>query len=213
MSPVNADAAPFKFDLDLSQNALTMEERLSELQAVHATALERHKVELQTARKEGEEVGRTSSEAVAAEALTAHLKKVVKSASDLLSTRTQQHNRLEKQASAMAFSIGKFLANAALQKAPHAEIEAMLSSVISDLSDVPHLILHLPQNTAEEVKPRLIELLDEHGFSGRLIVKTEAEWTEADIRLVWADGELVRDLSAAEAVLQKEISNYFGDEA
>lgn len=213
MTPAKADTALFKFDLDLSENALTMEERLLELQARHAEALERHKAELQTAKKEGEEIGRKSSEAIAAQALTAHLQKVVKSAADLLSARSKMHNSLERQASKLAFSTGKYLANAALKKAPHAEIETMLNNAIGDLSNVPHLILHLPEITAEKVKPRLVELLDEHGFAGRLIVKTEADWTEADVRLVWADGELVRDTNEAEAVLQKEISSYFGDEA
>lgn len=211
MTPVNADAAPFKFDLDLSQNALTLEERLLELQATHAAALARHKVELQAAKKEGEKIGRTSSEARSAETLSAHLQKVVKSAADLLASRKKMHTNLEQQASKMALSIGKYLANAALKKAPHAEIEAMLCGAIGDLSDVPNLILYLPEITAEEVKPRLVELLDEQGFAGRLIVKTEADWTEADVRLVWADGELVKDSNAADAILQKEISNYFGD--
>lgn len=213
MTPAKADAALFKFDLDLSQNALTMEERLQALQVLHAEALEKHKGELQAARKEGEEIGRTSTEAVAAQALTAHLQKVAKSASDLLSSRSQMHNRLEQQASKLAFSIGKYLANAALKKAPHAEIEAMLDAAIGDLSNVPHLVLHLPQITAEEVRPKLAEFLDGHGFAGRLIVKTEVDWTAADIRLVWGNGELVRDMTEAEAILQKEISNYFGEEA
>lgn len=212
MSPVKADAAPFKFDLDLSHNALTMEERYEELQALHAETLEKHKVELQAAKKEGENIGRTSSEAVAAQALTAHLQKAVKSASDLLASRSKMHETLERQTSKLALSIGKYLANAALKKAPHAEIETMLTDAIGDLSNVPHLILHLPQITADDVRPKLIELLDDLGFAGRLIVKTEPDWTEADIRLVWADGELVRDLSQAEAVLQKEISSYFGGE-
>ncbi|MEP0521148.1 MAG: hypothetical protein ABJO09_17085 [Hyphomicrobiales bacterium] len=213
MSPANADAAPFKFDLDLSQNALTMEERFKELQVLHAETLEKHKVDLQAAKKEGEEIGRKSSEAIAAKALAEHMQKVVKSASGLLSSRSKMHETLERQTSTLALSIGKHLANAALKKAPHAEVEAMLIDAIGDLSNVPHLILHLPQITADEVRPKLIELLDDLGFAGRLIVKTEADWTEADIRLVWADGELVRDLNQAEAILQKEISSYFGDEA
>lgn len=213
MNTIATQATPFNFDLDLSQNALTMEEQFSELRKAHDEATLRHEMELKNARQEGEATGRASTEAQAAEALSKHLSKVAQTASRLLSTRDDMHKNLESQASQLAFAAGQFLARAALKNSPHAEIESLLATAMNDVSEVPHLVLHLPEGTAAEVEPRLMSLLDQHGYGGRLVIKSEANWADQDIRLVWADGELVRDQQASEMMIQKQILSYFEGKA
>lgn len=202
-------STPFRFDLDLSENAMTLQERLNALDSKNIALEAKHATELVDARKESEAKGRESTEAVAAKKSADDVAKLVKNAAALLSARDALSQKLESEACELAFTIGTHLAETALAKTPFAEIEALLKDTMDVLSDTPHLVMYLPLQTADDIKPQLTRLLDESGFSGRLIIKAEREFTSSDVRLEWSEGQLVRDLEAAKAVLREKINQYF----
>lgn len=209
MDDTIVSSTPFRFDLDLSKNAMTLQERLNALE-IESLALEnKHSTELADAIKDSEAKGRESAEAVAAKNSADDVATLVKSATALLSARDASAQKMEREACELAFTIGTYLAETALAKAPFAEIEAMLKETMDVLSDTPHLVLYLPLQTADDIKPQLTRLLDESGFSGRLIIKAEREFANSDVRLEWSEGQLVRDLEAAKAALREKINQYF----
>lgn len=201
--------APFQFDLDLSKNAMTVQERLSALEAERIALEAKHGTELAEARKDSEAIGRESAEAIAAQNIADNVAKLAKSAATLLGTRDALNQKLESEACELAYTIGCHLAETTLSRTPFAEIEALLKDTMDVLSEAPHLVLYLPMETADEIKPQVTKLLDESGFSGRLIFKAEPEFSISDVRLEWSEGQLVRDLDATKAALREKINHYF----
>ncbi len=199
----------FSFDLDLSGDAQTLENRLQTAEQKIIALTENHKIELVEMRKQGEEAGRQSGEVRAAEEIEMQIKKLVGQATSLISQRDKMRLALEKEALELAISVGQYLAEKALAKHPVAEIEGLLQSTISDLSTVPHIVLTIPESSAARVKHRIIEILDENGFEGRLMIKTDPEFDVSDIKIDWADGELVRNKEMALASLKEEITRFF----
>lgn len=208
MSEATAISTPFRFDLDLSQNAMSVQERLAALEAERSALKKKHDAELASVRKDGEARGRESEEAAAARKMADEVTRLAKSAVSLLAARDQMNRNLEREACELAYTIGTHLAETALSKTPFAEIEALVKDTMDVLSDTPHLVLHLSLETADEIKPQLTRLLDESGFSGRLIIRAERDFDSSDIRLEWAEGQLVRDLEASKAVLREKITQY-----
>lgn len=202
-------STPFRFDLDLSNNAMTVQERLAELEAERVALEAKHSTELAAVRKNSEAKGRESAEAVAAKKVADDVAKIAKSAAALLGTRDKLSQNLENDACELAYTIGTYLAETALAKTPFAEIEALLKDAMDMLSVTPHLVLYLPMETADEIKPQVTRLLDENGFSGRLIIKSERDFNSSDVRVEWSEGQLVRDLEAAKAILREKINHYF----
>ncbi|MEH6727111.1 MAG: hypothetical protein V7703_13195 [Hyphomicrobiales bacterium] len=200
---------PFRFDLDLSQNAMTVQERLVALEAERVALEAKHSTELAAVRKTSEAKGRESAEAIAAKKVADDVARIAKSAASLLGARDKLNHKLEHEACELAYTIGTHLAETALAKTPFAEIEALLKDTMDVLSDTPHLVLYLPLETADDIKPQLTRLLDESGFTGRLIIKSERDFNSSDVRLEWSEGQLVRDLEAAKAVLREKINHYF----
>lgn len=209
MSEATAISTPFRFDLDLSQNAMSVQERLAALEAERLALEKQHSAELVSVRKDGEAKGRESAEAAAARKMADEVAKLAKNAVALLGARDQMTRNLESEACELAYTIGTHLAETALARTPFSEIEALVKDTMDVLSDTPHLVLHLSLETADEIKPQLTRLLDESGFSGRLIIRAERDFDSSDVRLEWAEGQLVRDLEASKAVLREKITQYF----
>lgn len=209
MSETVSATTPFRFDLDLSQNAMTVQERLVALEAERVALEAKHSTELAAVRKTSEAKGRESAEAIAAKKVADDVARIAKSAASLLGARDKLNHKLEHEACELAYTIGTHLAETALAKTPFAEIEALLKDTMDVLSDTPHLVLYLPLETADDIKPQLTRLLDESGFTGRLIIKSERDFNSSDVRLEWSEGQLVRDLEAAKAVLREKINHYF----
>lgn len=202
-------STPFRFDLDLSANAMTVQERLAALEAERVALEAKHSAELADARKDSEAKGRASTEAVAIQKIAGDVAKIAQCAVTLLSGRDALAQKLQGEACDLAYAIGTHLAETALAKTPFAEIEALLKETMGILSDTPHLVLYLPLQTADDIKPQLNRLLDESGFSGRLIIKAEREFNSSDVRLEWSEGQLIRDLEAAKTALREKINHYF----
>lgn len=209
MDAATVNSVPFRFDLDLSSNALTLPERLKAMEADRIALEARHSAELAEARADGEAEGRAFAEAAAAKQMAEEIAGLAGRAAELLSMRDRLGERLEREACDLAYAIGCHLAETALASNPFAEIEALLKDSLGTLSDTPHLILHLPQQIAETIEPQVRSFLDEKGFSGRLIIKSNPGWTRADIRLEWSEGQLVRDRETAEAAIRETITSYF----
>ncbi len=209
MTETVSATTPFRFDLDLSQNAMTVQERLAALEAERVALEAKHSTELAAVRKTSEAKGRESAEAIAAKKVADDVARIAKSAASLLGARDKLNHKLEHEACELAYTIGTHLAETALAKTPFAEIEALLKDTMDVLSDTPHLVLYLPLETADDIKPQLTRLLDESGFTGRLIIKSERDFNSSDVRLEWSEGQLVRDLEAAKAVLREKINHYF----
>ena len=206
---LSSAANAFSFDLDLSGDALSIEDRLQLAEKKLSAAIKSHQIQLVEARKQAEEAGRQSAEARAAEEIEKQVKVLAKHAATLISQRDSVRLSLEKDALDLAVTVGQYLAECALVRFPLAEIEGLLQSTISDLSSVPHLVLTLPDKSAARIKHRIIEILDENGFEGRLMIKTDAEFDISDIKIEWSEGELVRNKEMALASLREEITRFF----
>jgi flagellar assembly protein FliH len=197
-----APATRFTFDLDLTRN----QEHAQFMSDAARAALQ------QQARAEGfaegVAAGEKSTTAAAAQALATAAATIGERAAKLLAGLDATRGATERDAVALARSVGRKLAAALIGQQPAAELETLLAECLASLAGVPHLVIRCHPDLADTVRDLAQARIATSGFSGRLIVLGEPDIAPGDGRIEWADGGLVRDGSAISADIDRRIAAY-----
>ncbi len=116
--------------------------------------------------------------------------------------------QIEAEAAAIAVAVGSKLASALIDREPLAEITTLASDCLRHLTGVPHVVVRVNDAIYAEARDRLDALVNAHGFGGRLVVLAAPEIAPGDCRIEWADGGIVRDRIATEAVIADAVERY-----
>jgi flagellar assembly protein FliH len=116
--------------------------------------------------------------------------------------------RLETEAVEVAVSAARKLAPALMRREPFAEIAALAADCFAHLIGAPHVVVRVNDALYETARARLEEIAGGNGFSGRLVVLSDPDVEFGDCRIEWADGGVVRDAAAAEAVIMEAVERY-----
>ncbi len=175
--------------------------------------LEAHEALLAEAEKAAYERGLAQGEGKGASAAEARLAEEVErltgEVASLLDQLDDQKARVEKDAIALAFLIGRRLCAHLIAREPLGEIVALISESLGPLRRAPHLVVRVSERDVEGLKERVEPLIHERGFDGRLIILGEPEVSRGDCRIEWADGGIIRDRSAIEKQLDQAVKRYF----
>lgn len=172
---------------------------------------------VERARAEGHAAGlaegrRAASEAIAArtaraaETLVAGLDRLVRSAA-------AERGRIETAAVELALTAAGRLARTLIAAMPHAEVERMLRDSLSDLRDVPHIVVRVSETIADDLRQRIKAIAAQSGFEGRIVVLADPEIGEGDGRIDWADGGIVRDSAAISQAIEQAAASYLAQSA
>jgi flagellar assembly protein FliH len=150
--------------------------------------------------------GRAEGEAAARAAIMASLEQRRSEAASaiaraLVGLQSEHRDRLVEGAGAtreLALALARAIVPRALERAPLADIEAMLRELVARLEDQPELELALPPDLVAPGRRLLEELAREAGFSGALTVEADPGLRTGDARLSWRHGRAIRDLAALE---------------
>lgn len=151
------------------------------------------------ARAEGFRAGEVS----ALEAIAAATNAVAASVSQALAQLSRERQALREQAAGLAFALARKLAQAALARFPHADIEAALRDAMHQALGEPRIVLKAPPAVAEALAPRLSEIAHEEAFDGRVQVSADPSLSRADCRIEWRGGGAER----AELVIEKALAD------
>ncbi len=121
-----------------------------------------------------------------------------------------EHLRARATASReLALALAGVLVPRALEQAPLADLEAMLTTLLPKLEALPALRLRLPPALLPLAEPRLRRLIERAGYQGDLQLVADPELGPGDAKLIWQDGMACRDLAALERELQPLIDAWW----
>ncbi|TCT13410.1 flagellar assembly protein FliH [Tepidamorphus gemmatus] len=172
---------------------------------------------VERARAEGHAAGlaegrRAASEAIAAQTARA-AETLVAELDRLISSAAAERARIESAAVELALTAAGRLARTLVAAMPHAEVERMLRDSLSDLRDVPHVVVRVSETIADDLRQRIGTIATQSGFEGRIVVLADPEIAEGDGRIDWADGGIVRDSAAISKAIEQAAARYLARSA
>jgi len=118
--------------------------------------------------------------------------------------------KLETEAVELALAIARKLSPELILREPFAEIAALATECLRQLTAAPHVVVRVNDALHETARERLEEIAQSRGFEGRLVVVAEPEIAVGDCRIEWADGGVVRDQAKTDLAIGDAIGRYLG---
>jgi flagellar assembly protein FliH len=155
-----------------------------------------NEVELEAARQEafdkGREAGRVEAEATREQliarstaAFSENLKRFQTFTADL-------DRRMTSWALQAAHIMLKTLFPELLRRHSQAEIEALVVEALHENEQEPRVVLRLPADMIEPLRPLVADLCRDAGFAGRLLLIEDDTIAPGDCRIEWAEGGVER---------------------
>ncbi|MBV9347964.1 MAG: flagellar assembly protein FliH [Pseudolabrys sp.] len=116
--------------------------------------------------------------------------------------------RLETEAVQVAVAVARKLAAELISRRPADEIVALATECFRHLVATPHISVRVNDGLYEALKGRIEDIARARGFEGRLAITPSADIAPGDCRIEWADGGVVRERAAAEAVIADAVNRY-----
>lgn len=116
--------------------------------------------------------------------------------------------RWEAEAVEVAVAVARKLAPELIAREPFAEIAALATECFRQLVAAPHIVVRVGETLYDTARARLDEIALRVGFEGRLVVLADPDIAAGDCRIEWADGGVIRDCAAAEAVIGEAVGRY-----
>ena len=118
--------------------------------------------------------------------------------------------KLETEAVELALAIARKLSPELILREPFAEIAALATECLRQLTAAPHVVVRVNDALHETARERLEEIAQSRGFEGRLVVVAEPEIAVGNCRIEWADGGVVRDQAKTDLAIGDAIGRYLG---
>ena len=116
----------------------------------------------------------------------------------------------------IALAILSRLLPASIERHGREELEAFIVSCLMEAVDEPRLSVKVGASVLEQMRPRILELAEQRGFAGRLIILGEPKLGASDARIEWAEGGAERNtetlLADLVAVAEKMLGGQPADE-
>lgn len=197
-----AAPAKFRFDLDLGHRA---ERNTVVTESGLATLLANARAE---GRSEGVAEGERNATVRAAQQIATSAQKLADHAAAMSASLDDSRRATLSDAISLAVEVGKKLAHHLVAKYPAEEIEALIAECLASLDSVPHLVVRCHPEVADDVREIAEARIATSGFTGRLVVLGDPEFSPGDARLEWVDGGIARDLNELHGEIDKRIAQY-----
>jgi flagellar assembly protein FliH len=149
--------------------------------------------EVQAADTEGYERGKQDATAQAERRTAAALEAIADATSAVLTRLDAESHAMRVEAARVALAAAQKIAGAALdafgiERAAHA-IEAAMDA----LRHQPRLVVKLPPELAEQLKPRITEMCETHAYASAVLVRADPALKNSEIVIDWSDGVIAMD--------------------
>lgn len=174
-------------------------------------------VDVETARQEGFSAGfaegRQAARVEANAAMTHMAGLISQQAERLLASQDERAELIEAAAAALAVTMARRLAGAALADKPQALIEQAARECIVHARAAPHLAVRVNEAHVDSAEQLFGRLTRECGYAGKVIILGEPEIPPGDARFEWADGGVVIDRAALDKHIDGVIGQVLGPRA
>ncbi|WP_321447538.1 FliH/SctL family protein [uncultured Cohaesibacter sp.] len=209
-----AQAARYLFDLDFSAPPEPeVEEQIEEIPPEPMITVAEHERLLAEAKAqafaEGESKAREERDQLASEQNLALEKQIIEEISMVYTEVGLLMQRLERDASNLAFAFASRFAERLVAQEPKGEIMGLLNQILAPLRKTPHISIRLNDAVADDIKVAVDEQMAELGFTGKLTILPDPVVMPGDCEVEWVDGGIGRNLRAAVRQVEQLLEDHF----
>lgn len=149
--------------------------------------------QMQSATAEGYERGKNDATAQAARRTAAALEAIADATSGVLTRLNAESHAMRAEAARIALAAAQKIAGAALDAYGIERAAQAVEAAMDALRHQPRLVVKLPPDMAEELKPRIAEMCETHAYASAVLVRAEAGLKTGEVVIDWSDGVVAMD--------------------
>lgn len=129
----------------------------------------------------------------------AALQVLADAASAVLTRLDAESRAVRDEAARIAMAAARKIADTALESFGAERAAAAVEAAMDALRHQPRLVVKLPPDVAETLKPRIAEMCETHAYAGAILVRAEPSLTTGEVVLDWTDGVITMSPDEAAA--------------
>jgi len=139
------------------------------------------------------EQGKQDAVAQAERQAAAALEALANAASAVVTRLDAESRAMREEAARIAMLAASKIAGAALDQFGAEHAAAAVEAAMDSLRHQPRLLVKLPPDAAETLKPRIEAMCESHGYASAVLVRAEPSLSAGQIVIDWSDGMLTLD--------------------
>jgi len=149
--------------------------------------------EVVAASSEGYERGKSDAVAQAEERIAAAIEALADAASGVLTRLDVESQAMCTEAARVALAAAQKIAGAALDAFGLERAQQAVEAAMDTLRHQPRLVVKLPPELAEQLKPRITEMCETHAYASAVLVRAEPGLKRGEVVIDWSDGLIAMD--------------------
>lgn len=149
--------------------------------------------EVSAAGDEGYERGKNDATAQAERRTAAALEAIADAASAVLTRLDAESQAMRAEAARVALAAAQKIAGAALDGFGIERAAQAVEAAMDSLRHQPRLVVKLPPDMAEQLKPRITEMCETHAYASAVLVRAEPGLKAGEVTIDWSDGMITMD--------------------
>lgn len=149
--------------------------------------------QMQSASADGYERGKNDATAQAARRSAATLEAIADATSAVLTRLNAESHAMRTEAARIALAAAQKIAGAALDAYGVERAAQAVEAAMDALRHQPRLVVKLPPDIAEELKPRITEMCETHAYASAVLVRAEPGLKTGEVVIDWSDGVIAMD--------------------
>jgi flagellar assembly protein FliH len=149
--------------------------------------------EVQAADREGYERGKNDAIAQAEHRVAAALEAIADAASGVLTRLDVESQAMRAEAARLAMAAARRIAGAALDAYGLERAQKAVEGAMDLLRHQPRLVVKLPPDMAEQLKPRIAAMCETHAYAAAVLVRAEEGLKTGEVVIDWSDGMIAMD--------------------
>lgn len=134
------------------------------------------------------ERGKHDAVAQAQRQSAAALESLANAASAVLTRLDAESRAMREDAARVAMAAARKISGAALDQFGAERAAAAIEAAMDSLRHNPRLLVKLAPEAVEELKPRITEMCETHGYAGAILIRAEPGLRAGDVTIDWSDG-------------------------
>ncbi|MEQ1818304.1 MAG: hypothetical protein ABL871_06805 [Terricaulis sp.] len=149
--------------------------------------------EVQAANNDGYARGKDDATAQAERRTAAALEAIADAASAVLTRLNAESQSMRAEAARVAMAAAQKIAGAALDSFGVERAAQAIEAAMDTLRHQPRLVVKLPVDIAEQLKPRITEMCETHAYASAVLVRAEPGLKTGEVVIDWSDGVIAMD--------------------
>ena len=149
--------------------------------------------EVQAASNDGYTRGKDDATAQAERRTAAALEAIADAASAVLTRLNAESHAMRAEAARIALAAAQKIAGAALDSFGVERATQAIEAAMDTLRHQPRLVVTLPADVAEQLKPRIAEMCETHAYASAVLVRAEPGLKTGEVVIDWSDGVIAMD--------------------